>query len=65
MRRILVERWKSGNAKEAHLFRKKDQRGWAYILGWNPNLFSDKEISKFLKERGIIWRPRKKRTTKR
>lgn len=52
-RKILVEKWKSGQAREVHIFIKNDQRGWAYVIGYNPRLFSKKDIKRFLKKKGI------------
>lgn len=55
MNEFLVEVWRSDDAEEKHLFRKHDQRGWAYVIGWNPHLFSDWDIRVLLRSKGIEW----------
>ena len=48
-----VELWKSDDAEEMHLFMLKgDQRGAAYVLGYNPKLFAGEEIRDFLARHG-------------
>jgi hypothetical protein len=55
--RILVEGWHSDDAeaREVHIFRDSDQRGWAYVLGYNPDLFDEEDVRSFLRRHGIDW----------
>lgn len=48
---FLTERWKSSdNHQEVHFFKKDDQRGQAYVLGFNPKYVNRKTIKSILKE---------------
>lgn len=52
---ILVERWYSEDrtAAEVHVFLKDDQRGYAYIIGYNPTIFSKENVMEFLAKHNI------------
>jgi hypothetical protein len=55
--RIVVEKWKSDDAEEVHLFVQHDQRGYAYVLGYNPKLFAEEDVRSFLRRHGIDLSP--------
>lgn len=52
---MIVEKWTSEEAAEVHLFRENDQRGFAYVLGFNPALFPEDDVRAFLAAHGIDW----------
>lgn len=53
MSRLLVERWTSDDAKEVHYFLEGDQRGYAYVLGVNPDLFTPEMVATILAMVGL------------